>query len=86
MKKYLPIRETRKKEDLRKIYILKCLHETKYGNDVYVSLHHSREDAMNNVAKAMKKSDYDADSGNEHFYYECEETVIDVSLLQKADV
>lgn len=69
-------------EDYRKIYVLKCLHETKHGSDMYVSLHSDRETAMDRVAEVMRKAEYDADSGNEHFYYDCEESVIDVSLLQ----
>lgn len=72
-----------KKEGLEKIYVLKCLHETKYGNDMYVSIHCSRDDAMNYVAEVMKKSGYDADSEDEHFSYDCEEKLIDVSLLLK---
>ncbi len=75
------------KADMRKLFILTCRHETRFGVDFYTSPQPSVEKAEARVKSIMKNCDYDPENPgkDESFEHEIEECIIDVNMLQKVE-
>lgn len=62
----------------KELYILTCLEETKYGINIYNSLHPSSEEALRHVDEVQMREDIDP----QNFISDFETCVIDVSRFQ----
>ena len=83
LKKYLSETENQLEgDDLRKLYILTCTHETRYGVDTYTSVHSTQVEALGYVENVKANCDYGEYGDDEFFNYDITISVIDISRLE----
>lgn len=75
-----------KAADIKKVFLLKCLHESRFGADAFASIHSSREDAEKHVETVKFDSGYLDEEGRDdnRFTYDIEEFVLDINSLERA--
>ena len=69
-------------DNLRKVYILTCTHETRHGVDAYSSVHASRNEALAHIETVKVECDYEEDEAGEYFDYDITISALDISKLQ----
>lgn len=65
----------------KRVFVLTCVHETKYGIDTYVSLHPSVDKAIEHVEVVKTKCEYDPSNYGEYFDFNFEQHVVDMGLF-----
>ncbi len=69
---------------LRNIYVLVCTHETRFGVDVYTSVHPTQATALAHMKNVKKECDYDEHEAGEYFDYNVNEYTLDINKLTPA--
>ena len=54
-------------DTLKSVFVLNCVHETKFGATIYSSLHPTYEDALAHVEKQKVACDFDENDDREFF-------------------
>lgn len=77
---------TFKAPDVKNVFLLKCLHESRFGADAFASIHSSREDAEKYVDTVKYDSGYLDEEGRDdnHFTYDIEEFILDTNSFERA--
>jgi len=69
-------------ENIKDVVALVCIHETKYGNDIYVSLHPDSKDALSHIDAVKEECEFDEEGYQEYFDSDIHFLQVDVSRLQ----
>lgn len=69
-------------DNIKELFVLRCVHTTKYGVDTYVSIHPTSEDAHKYAVFVKIDCDFGYyDDDCERFEYNVDKKLIDVSEL-----
>lgn len=72
----------KQEEDLRRVCVLTCVHETRYETSIYGSVHATDNEALAHVETVMERCDFEEDK-DEYFNSDIDYCVLDVSRLER---